>query len=190
MADEAQIDTGNAGGKTEDAANDLLGNPDNDKAVLLYGVISLSSALISILLFILLNNKYYIASSSQYFLSHVATFLPIGMGWVMISIFDGEFMREVFSDLAWLSILGPFFYHWYATVSFIIAMQNGGAKWTSGKVTGYDELWFWLTWVFQAALTIAEMILQVVLLPRVFDWVDEAEILDNGAENQEALFVF
>ena len=185
---DAQLDTGNAGGKAEDFGNDLLGNPDNDKAVLLYGVIALSSALTSILLYIFLNGTYYVAASNQYFLSHVAAFLPIGMGWIMVSLFDGEFMRDIFGDLAWLSILGPFFFHWYATINFIIDGEFGGNKYKNGKMTSYDELWFWLTWVFQACLTIVEMVLQVIILPRLFDWVEEAEILDNGSEEELLAF--
>ena len=124
-------------------------------------------------------------------MSHVAAFLPIGMGWIMVSLFDGEFMRNIFADLAWLSILGPFFFHWYATINFIIAGEYGGANWNRNDATNtaYDEIWFWLTWVFMACLTIVEMILQVIILPRLFDWVDEAAILDNGAKEQN-LYAF
>lgn len=187
---EAQLDTGDTGSSAENSMNDMLGNPENDDAVLLYGVISLSSALITIFFYVWFNAGYYITASHDYFLSHVAAYLPVGMGWLMVSLFDGAFMRDIFTDLIWLSIMGPFFFHWYATVSFIINGDNGGSSWSgTGSVTAYDEFLFWLTWILQACLTIFEMIMQVVILPKVLDWVETAEILDNGAEQQENLFV-
>ena len=39
-----------------------------------------------------------------------------------------------------------------------------------------------------SAFTIFQMIIDVILLPQIFDWTDSASIVDNGAETLLAMF--
>ena len=178
---DAQIDSGNTGQAGEDLANSFIGERDNAQAVFFYGSVSLITAASSIVLYIILNEMYWVARTRAFFLTHIEFFAPVGMAWLMVSFFDSEFMRTVFADVVMASIMGPFFAHWYVIIEFFLAGEVGGQEWSAGdsSITAYDELFFWTTMAAMGALTIFEMILQVVLLPQVFEWVEEAPELDN-----------
>merc|ERR1712156_678608 len=40
--------------------------------------------------------------------------------WLMVSFFDGQFMRAVFRDLVAVSLLGPFFAYWYYIAQYFL----------------------------------------------------------------------
>ena len=123
---DAQIDGNDNGQAGEDIANDFIGERTNAEAVFWYGAMSFGSAGSAMLLYIFFNDKYYPALARQYTFSHMGAFLPVGISWLMVSFFDSSFMRGVFGDVVGISILGPFFFHWYATGIFILDADNGG----------------------------------------------------------------
>lgn len=91
----------------------------------------------------------------------------------MVSFFDGAFMRDVFEIIVTLSILGPFAYHWYALAVFYLA----------GEGSYLDSIEFWLWFAAYSAFTIFQQIVQLILLPSIYDWADSAAVKDNDTKN-------
>ena len=78
-------------------------------------------------------------------------------------------MREIFGSIVSISILGPFFFNWWALGIYLFEGEN----------FGYDNLMYyvwgsvWFVWNF------FEMIVQIILIPSVMDWIESAPIQDN-----------
>ena len=124
------------------------------------------------------NEKTYIALNSAWFYNQIEYFLPAFMGWIFVSLFDGEFMRDTYTMLVTISILGPFANHWYDLANL----------WIAGENSYLDSITFWLYFAAYCAFTIFQMIVDVILLPQIYDWADSAKIVDNGAKNLLAIF--
>ena len=77
------------------------------------------------LIWSLSNKLSWIINYKDGFLSHITFFLSAGMAWVMVSYFDGEYMRTVYERIIALSVFGPFFFHWYGWGMYLVAiLQN------------------------------------------------------------------
>ena len=107
---DAQIDGGDRGARAEDSVAGFIGEKNDGEAVRWYG---LYSGILSLVTFIMWNEfsgkswnlgGYWTLISYHYF--------PVFMGWLLVSFFDGEFMRTVFGAVVALSILGPFASLW------------------------------------------------------------------------------
>lgn len=170
---DAQVAGGDSGQQAEDAANDLIGEKDPAEAVWFYGVYSLSMGFGFVLLWVLLNGNSFVTLYKDGFLSRITFYVAAGMAWLMVSYFDGPYMREIYRDVQALSIFGPFFFHWYAFGMYMIGMLE------NGDVLDYIFLAVW------GAETIMEQVFQIILLPKVFEWAEDAEFLDNDAEDND-----
>ena len=174
---DAQIDGGDRGARAEDNVAGFIGDKNDGEAVRWYGMYNMWMTIGTLLWYMNFNNKWYIAGNFNWYMSQLQFSFPVFISWVMVSFFDGEFMREVFSDIVTLSILGPFAAHWYTLAQFYLA----------GEGSYLDDLEFWLWFAIYGAFTIFQMIIQVVLLPQVYDWSDSASYLDND-KNLLAIF--
>ena len=170
---DAQIEGGDAGQKAEDMANDLIGERDPASAVFFYGVYTSCMALGFILFWEIMKSNSWVAMYKEGVLSRVTFYGAAGTTWLMVSFFDGEYMREIYRDIQALSIFGPFFIHWYAFGLYMIAMLD------TGDAFDYIMLAFW------GAETVFEQLFQIILLPKVFEWADTAPILDNDVQKEE-----
>ena len=161
MSDDpnAAVDTGSAGSDATEAVNNLLGEQTPAEAVFWYGVYSNSMGFGFILLWVLLNSESWMAWFKDGMLSRIVFYLSAGLAWLMVLFFDGKFMRTVYLDIQALSVMGPFFFHWYGFAQYLIAVLDfdGG-------------LLDWIFLAIWAAVGITEQVFQIVLLPRVFDW--------------------
>ena len=111
---DAQIDGGDRGGNIEDRTSDWIGAEDDDAAVRWYGIMALLMGYAIIPAYWFLEDFNYVSLNWSWFRTVQAFFMPVGMGWLMVSFFDGQFMRAVFKDLVAVSLLGPFFAYWYS----------------------------------------------------------------------------
>ena len=95
MTDEssAQIEGGDSGQAVEDVANDMIGEKDPAEAVWFYGVYSLGMGGGFALLWVALNSASWVALYKDGFLSRITFYLAAGVAWLMVSYFDGEYMR-------------------------------------------------------------------------------------------------
>ena len=123
------------------------------------------------------NEKTYIRIAEAWFFNQIEYFLPAFMGWIFVSLFDSEFMRSTYSMLVTISVLGPFANNWYDLALIYVA----------GEGSYLDNLTFWLYFAAYVAFTFFQMIVDVILLPQIYDWADSASIVDNGAKNLLAI---
>ena len=47
----------------------------------------------------------------------------------MLSFFDGGLMRQIYKKVVLLSLIGPFFNHWWMLIDFVLIGENGGKDW-------------------------------------------------------------
>lgn len=175
MAEEsdAQIEGGDSGQAVEDGVNDFIGEKDPAGAVWFYGVYCLSMGGGFALLWVLLNKQSWVYSYKDGFLSRITFYLAAGAAWLMVSFFDGEYMRQIYTDIQALSIFGPFFFHWYGWGMMLMSVLEGG------KVLDWIFLLVW------AAVTVVEAVFQISLLPQVFEWAESAPILANDVKKED-----
>ena len=179
MSDDASMETSDGmqdnAQAAQDSVNELIGERTDAEAVFYYGVYSLSFGVAATILYVLFNdNLEMFARYSDGIKAHIAAYIPAGVAWMMLSFFDGQFMRTVFGDIVSASVFGPFFAHWYAFGQFVL--DNDG---------DYASIEFILGAVIWFALTIFEELVQIILLPQVFEWVENAPLMENASEMED-----
>ena len=153
---DAQLDS-DIGGGLADFADGQVGNLSTQEAVRYYGLYSLIFSFGQLVAYALLNGGFtYMATSVSFYTVHAQTYAPVAMGWIVTSLFDSSFTRQIYFDVVALSLAGPFFTHWRTWLP--LWQANGGT------VTEY----IWLAAYF--VLNVLEMLFQVLLVPKVFDW--------------------
>ena len=152
----------------------MLGEQTIEEAVFWYGVYSNSMGLGFLLLWVLLNGESWVAWYKDGFLSRITFYLAAGVAWLMVLFFDGEFMRSIYLDIQALSVMGPFFFHWYGFAMYLMSILD-----LDGGVLDWIMLAVWFS------LTVFEQILQIILLPKVFDWAYTAPIIDNSDKSED-----
>ena len=126
-----------------------------------------------------LEDYNYVSLNWGWFRVMQAFFLPVGMGWLMVSYFDGQFMRAVFKDLVAVSLLGPFFAYWYYNSQYFLYSEY------------YEEkLNYWLWGVFFVFTSLLEAVIQIILVPGIFDWTEQTDYLDNDKEKSLLALMF
>ena len=69
--------------------------------------------------------------------------------------------------------MGPFFWHWYAFGIYLTGILD------NGDLMDFIFLGVW------GALTVLEQVFQLILLPKVFEWAEEAATLSNDVEDDD-----
>lgn len=189
MSDEAQFDGGDTGGNLQDRTSNFIGVETEAEAVRYYGWFGLIHSIGAVLLYINLNHNYYTATAINWYSSQIYYFGPVGFGWLMLSYFDGDLMREIFKKVVLLSTIGPFFNHWWMIIDMILAGENGGKDWdwTANSNTAYDELWFYLSTALYSAYTVFQGLVQLQLIPMIVDWANTASIKENDGSDDDRL---
>ena len=101
------------------------------------------------------------------------------MAWLMVSFFDGQFMRAVFKDLVAVSLLGPFFLYWWSNANYFLNSEYYE-----------DELKFWLWGVFFIVHSLFQAVTQIILVPGIFRWAEKTDYLDNDQEKNLLALMF
>ena len=186
---DASLDFADGTGQgTEDFAEGLVGDRDPAETMFFYGgIYSGIWTAFAIYGYILLKDNFWIGANTQWFIYHIGTYMPLFMGWLFISFFDGEFMRAVFRALLEITFLGPFFAHWYAIGLLIFSAETVDSDFYDSNLYAWDELSFYLWVAIYGMTTVIEMLVQVTVTPRILEWLDSAKILDNDQENLMAI---
>lgn len=193
MSDDAQMDGGDTGANLEDRTSNFIGVETEAEAVRYYGWFGLIHSVGAVLFYINMNHNYYTAIASSWYTSNIYYFAPVGFGWLMMSYFDGELMRKIYRKIVLMSLIGPFWNHWWMIIDYILVGQNGGKDWdwTTGidGITAYDELWFYLAGALYVFYTVFESLVQLQLAPMIINWTETASIKANdGSEDDSKLF--
>ena len=107
---DAQIDGGERGAQAQDRVDGFIGDKNDGEAVRWYGLYSGILSLVAFLMFNEFGGKSWNISAYWAYVSY--HYFPVFMCWLLVSYFDGEFMRTVFGAIVSLSILGPFASQW------------------------------------------------------------------------------
>ena len=97
------------------------------------------------------------------------------MVWIVLSLVDGKWVRTVFETVLTISFLGPFAGYW---VGLGMLMWKADKKEDRGSV-GWSHWKLWVTLPILLAYTIFSMVMQIIMVPGIFDWVDNAPINPN-----------
>ena len=158
---DAQFDGGDNGQAAEDFVGDFIGDKDPAGAVRWYGFFALANAFGSILVYMLLNGNWWVAQYKDGFSTRTFFYMPVAMSWLAVSFFDSPFMRKIFGEIIAISILCPFFWLWYVFGQFLL--------YSDGK---YSEFWTWASAAIWFSWNVFESVVQIVLLPTVFEWTE------------------
>ena len=170
---DAQLDSNDNATAAQDNVAGFIGDKDNAGAVRWYAMFSLACGVGAIPFYVWFNSLTYVSRNAGWYGSNIEVFVPVFAAWVMVSFFDGEMMREIFEVIVTFSILGPFANHWYQLAGFYLA----------GEGSYLDSLEFWIWFAAYSAFTIFQQIVQLILLPQIYDWADEAAIKDNDSKS-------
>ena len=63
---------------------------------------------VSIVAWIMFNDKSsWLAAYDMGFTSRILNYIPVGMAWLLVMFYDTDLTRDVFTDVATLSMWGP-----------------------------------------------------------------------------------
>ena len=176
---DAQVDGGDTGGNIQDGVAGQIGADDNAAAVRWYGLACIIMGYAVIPAYWFLDDYQFVSLNAGWFHTVQLMFLPAGMGWLMVSMFDGAFMRAVFRDLVAISVLAPFFVEWYNIALYFVAGEGS-----------YDNIKFLLWGAFFIAHTLLQGVVQIILVPGIMDWTHQTDYLDNDQEKNLLSFGF
>ena len=86
------------------------------------------------------------------FSSRILNYFPVGIAWLLVMFYDTNLTRDVFTDIATLSMWGPWENHWDANASFFI---EGAGKAYDRKA----KIWFWVSTAVFVTATLAEQVI-------------------------------
>lgn len=174
---DAQVDGGERGGDLQDGVSDAIGVESAAAAVRWYGIFSLIMGWGMQMIWSLVDGNYYAYGS--WFRTMQNFYFPVGMGWIMVSLFDSAFMRTVFRDVVFISILAPFFHLWKNIFDYVLGNFDHSL----------DELKFWIWLAIMFFGTVVQAVMQILLIPQIFDWSKKTDYLDNDKDNSLLAFI-
>ena len=142
---DAQLDGGNVGGKTENAVKNLFGDISDETAVFWYGVFSMSYGALFMVLYLTMSHLPGVYLYYRGYLARMVLYLPVGMAWIMVALFDKPLMRQLFSKLTWVSVFGPFAIQWLA-FGWYVSTGDGF----------FNTVGYWMGFLLYFCLTVAE----------------------------------
>lgn len=180
---------GKAGENQEKWVNDIMNDPDRAQVVMYYGVSALVLASLNLLLYLILQNRSWIINpaSKWWFWVHELVWWPVGIIWIAMAFFDAKWLRDIFSGIVTMSFLGPWAGYWAAIVWLMV--QTDKYRWVTKKgksKTGWGKWYFWLVFPIYMGYTVFSMIIQVGMIPKIYDWIDNAPINENYPKEKPA----
>ena len=173
MSDDATRDTGDGGARAEDKVGGWIGEKNDGEAVYWYGVYSLIMGIGALYVWIFFNDIAAVVRYSWGFQAHYYFYIPVGMSWLLMSFIDNDQSRAIFKYLVAISVLGPFYTHWTAFAGYL---------WTWNDSQGL----FWYLWGAGWFVgTIIQEIVQIILLPQIFNWIDGGNYDDEDNGDRE-----
>merc|ERR1712151_233715 len=107
---------------------------------------------------------------------------PVGIVWIALAFYDAQWLRTIFGGLVTWSFLGPFAGYWAAIVYFLVKVDEH-RTWKGKKGWADWKVWVWLP--LNMGYTIFAMIIQVGMVGKIFDWIENAPINENLPDDYE-----
>ena len=80
----------------------------------------------------------------------------MGFAWLYLSFFDSQLTRDIFLNLIYISVLGPFAVQWYNIIEYAMEGDNN-------DLLTKPYFYFWMA--TYAVITFFEQLIQLQLLP-------------------------
>ena len=158
-----------------DALDDMAAEYDVEESWLIYAIAAGLQAVVPTILYALIapTNKVYATTTNFLTKIFAGVWWPTFIAWVGVQFFDSEQVREICKIAVTISLGGPFFMYW-VVITDLLTTATDTANWGS-----------WLWWVlFGVAVvyTIASIVFQVIFVPQVYQWVEEAAQVESALE--------
>ena len=132
-----------------------------EQAIMWYGIASILNAFVALLFYLIFNYDAVIAGYYEIMLSHQIAYWPVSIGWAAIALMRNSFTESLYKSVLSISVLGPFAGN---IVGFIFLFLNNGYYW--------DVWYFWLLWPLYLVYDVGQMLVQFLLLPKIFEYLD------------------
>ena len=172
MSDDAQVDVNGTGDAIQDEFDELMEDYDNSTMVLLYGVTAFGINIASILVYMLFyDESANITMFKRSVDTHGQTWWGVAWSWLLLSFWDNEVTRGIFSLAVMWSFTGPFAYQWYDLSEYIIAWDFG-------------DFWSYIWLAIHAVWNLVSILWVALVVPGVYYWVENAEYYNEEAEEE------
>lgn len=167
-----------------DSAADAIDQADDqfsdEDAILVYAIAAGLQAFVPTLLYTLIAYTNPVYRTTTNFLTKVfaGIWWPSFIAWVGTQFFDSDQIREIFKYAVTISLAGPFALYWTVITDMLIVATDTN-NWVS-----------WLWWVlFGTAVlyTILSIVFQVIFVPKVYSWVENAATVESVLEDVDAV---
>ena len=170
---DAQYDGGDKGSQAEDTVGGWIGDLDDSQAMYWYGSYTLLTGAASLVVWVYIANEIFLFRDYSAGIALWWIFyLPFGVTW-FLSLFIGESesLNGIMKRLVAYSVLGPFWDAWYIWGQYLWGWND------DVKVSYYivGAAWF--------VATIIQEIVQILLLPKVFNYIDGGKYDDEGTQD-------
>ena len=133
-----------------------------DQAIIWYGITSILNAFIALLFYLIFNHDAVVSGYYTIMLSHQICYWPVAIGWAAIAIFSGSFTKTLYKAVIAFSVLAPFAGN---IIGFIFL-------WINANNSVYNLWYFWFLWPLYLVYDIGQMLIQFLLLPKIFSKYD------------------
>ena len=155
---------GGAGDRTEEWAMDAMKDPSSDKIVMFYGISSICVAVITLIWYLVFNYANTVRGLYWGFIIHQIIWWPAGIIWIALALWDSKYMRKIYEGAVMVTFLGPFAGYWIG-LAMLLVHADDTDDWGSWSL--WVAVPIWIGW------TIFNMIMQVVMVPKIADWCDQ-----------------
>ena len=176
---------GGLGQREQDWVEKIMKDPASGQVVMYYGITALVLGVINLLIYLIGGPRNWVVgpASKWWFWIHELIWWPVGIIWIALAFYDATWLRTIFSGIVQWSFLGPFAGYWAALVYMMVDANN---TIISNGRKGWAYWGFWVTWSIYVAYTIFAMIIQVGMVPKIFDWIENAPINENLPKEKPA----
>ena len=160
-------------------------DPASGQVVTFYGITALVTGTFNLLIYLIWGSRNWVVgpASKWWFWIHELIWWPVGILWIALAFYDATWLRTIFSGIVQWSFLGPFAGYWAAIVYMMVEANK---TYLSNGKKGWAYWGFWVTWSIYIAYTIFAMIIQVGMVPKIFDWIENAPINENLPKEKPA----
>lgn len=175
--DDARVDVNGTGDEAQESFDELTEDLDGSEMVMLYGITAFGISIGSIVLFTLFNNDNpNIAGFSPSVKTNMSSWWGPAWAWFLLSFFDNEVTRGIFSLAVMWSFTGPFVFQWCDLITYILAWQAAG-----NLMDGWSLIWV----AIHSAWNIFGMLWITLITPSIYEWIENADYSNN--ESDESL---
>ena len=176
---------GGLGNREQEWVEKIMKNPENGQMLMYYGITALVTAVLNLLIYLIWGHRNWVVgpASKWWFWIHELIWWPVGILWLALAFYDATWLRTIFSGIVQWSFLGPFAGYWAAIVYMMVEANK---TYLSNGKKGWNYWGFWVVWSFYIAYTVFAMIIQVGMVPKIFDWIENAPINENLPKEKPA----